>query len=189
MPAEVSQVIAWGMDLPAYRGKVYHLCDPDQVMKAKYESWLKQSAMEECIEASAGLSDKEKEANRRIVLSDLALKKYKWGGDLWSQSLQTSHGMAKLISIMLRDNKKREVNEDIVLDMLNEDNPIAPWLLGAVYIVCGMDPTMALAAGRMTFAEASKNKAESQELVNQIMKIEPGTLSVTTPNSGQVTQG
>lgn len=187
VPADVSQVLAWGMDLPAFRGKVYHLMEPDQVTKAKFESWLKQTAMQECMEASEGLSEPDRERVMKLVISDISNRQFRWGGPKWSQSMQTGGGMEKIISLLLRDQKKREVNPAIVADMLKDDDPICKWLWASFYVVCGMDPTLALAAADMTLAKASNEVKKNQELLNQIMQQTPESLSKTSPSSGTST--
>lgn len=167
-PAEMTQILAWDTDLPRYQGAVYRLRQPNGEMKARYENILKQRAMEECIAASKNLPDKEKEYNRRLILADLRNGLYRWGGPHWSEAMKSDYGMLLLIKLMLykADNQK-EVSEEQLLAMMNDDE-FAPWLLASVYVVCGMDPTMALAMGKATVAEARKEKQKNQSQLSQI---------------------
>ena len=168
-PAEMSDIIAWDVDLPKFKGTVYRLKQPTNAMKADFEKLLKQQAMEECITASEGLPASEKEFNRRLVLSDLRNKKFRWGGPYWSEVMQdVATSMSLLMSLMLRDSDDRKVTEARLQEMIQDDD-FAPWLFGAVYTVCGMDPTMALAMGKLTIAKAKEDKEQQQQAANQII--------------------
>lgn len=188
MSADLSHVLAWGIDLPEYQGRSYRLGEPTQGVKTAYEMWLKKSAMEECIEASAGLSDEDKAYNRRLVMDDMALKKYRWGGEKWKASLSTEAGISQLVLLLLEEGKrlakhKHQVNAELVAAMMN-DETVGPWLWGAVFYVSGMDPQMALAAGKMAIAGAKQQQAEMEARLKSMLNDLPASLSKTTPPSG-----
>ena len=186
MEADISMVLAWDLDLPRFRGKVYRLKQPDQAMKAAYEGLMKQKAMEECIAASRNLPADEKEYNRRLILTDLRTGKYRWGGPFWQESMQSEQGMLMLIQLMLHDKDNRPV-PDALLQSMTEDDEFSPWLIGAVYVACGTDPTLALALAKATVAEAKKTQAGNQSNLKQIID---DLLAKSSPNalsSGDIT--
>lgn len=188
MSADLTHVLAWGIDLPEYQGRSYRLGEPTQGVKASFELWLKQSAMQECIEASVGLSEEDRAYNRRLVMDDMALKKYRWGGEKWKASLTTEAGITQLVTLLLEEGKrlakhKHQITPKLVEEMMN-DEEIGPWLWGAVFYVSGMDPQMALAAGKMAIAGAKQQQAEMAEKLKSMLNDWQDSSSRTTQPSG-----
>lgn len=188
MSADLSHVLAWGMDLPNFQGRSYRLGEPTQGVKTAYELWIKKCAMEECIEASAGLSEEDKAYNRRLIMDDMTLKKYRWGGEKWKASLSNEAGISQLVLLLLEEGKrtakhKHQITANLVGEMLNDDT-IGPWLWGAVFYVSGMDPQMALAAGQMAIAGAKKAQADLAEKLNTLLNDLQASSSRTSPPSG-----
>jgi len=172
--SEVSRTLAWGIDLPEYKGKTYRLGEPTQGVKAEYEQWLKKSAMEGCNEACEGLDDESKKELRKIVLEDFGLKKYRWQGEKWQSAMRTDVGISYLMFLLLQEgertkkNGKHHITPELVTEV-QQDAGIGPWLWGAIYYVSGLDPQMALAAGEMAIAGAKTKQAEMVEKVKMML--------------------
>jgi len=172
--AEVSRILAWGIDLPEYKGKTYRLGEPTQGVKAEYEQWLKKSAMEGCNEACEGLDDETKAQLRRIVLEDFGLKKYRWQGEKWQAAMKTDAGISHLMLLLLQNGEnskksgKHPVTADLVLE-LQQDASVGPWLWGAIYHVSGLDPQMALLAGKAAISGAKTKQAEMEKKIRAML--------------------
>lgn len=173
--SEVSRLLAWGIDLPEYKGKVYRLGEPTQGVKAEYEQWLKQTAMKECIDASRGLPDADVAYNRRLLLEDIRLGKFKWHGEKWVASSGTEEGVVQMVYLLLQEGErtKQRGKNPVSLELAKElyqDRELGPWVMGTIYMESGIDPTMALAMGEMTIAGAEKSKEEIKNNLTSIME-------------------
>lgn len=174
MPADVSQVLAYGMDLPEFDGKSYRIAEPSQLIKAEYESYYKRLAMQQCIEVSQGLDDEQVKLNRKLVLEEIALKKYKWGGEFWQRSLQSEDGVCQLLLLLIKHGEaskmhdKNHITREIVERMI-VDPDVGPFVWGTIYMVSGLDPQTALLAGKMTISEAKKNQAAAREALTTLI--------------------
>ena len=162
------------MDLPEYKGKVYRLGEPTQGVKAEFELYLKRQAMQGVIDSGKGLPPGEDDKNRKLLLKDFGLGKYRWGGEVWRDSLSEQDTIEQLILLLLeegegRKNKSKHViSRELVTEMLGSDEA-GPWLMASVFMVSGMDPTMALTMAQMTFAGARTQQAEAMEKMNKLI--------------------
>lgn len=174
MPSDVSQVLAFGMDLPEFEGKSYRIAEPSQLIKAEYETYYKRLAMQQCIEVSQGLDDEQVKLNRKLVLEEIALKKYRWGGEFWQKSLQSDDGVCQLLLLLIKHGEeskkhaKNKITREIVERML-VDADVGPFVWGAIYMVSGLDPQTALLAGKMTISEAKTNQKTAQETLMKLI--------------------
>lgn len=173
MPADIDKVLGWGVDLPSFNKRSYRLAEPTQEIKAEYVAYLKRTAMEQCIESCRDLPDNQKDELRQLALRDLP--KYYWGGKLWSESLNYEPSIVYLINLLLQRGeeskpkaRRNEVTLELTRQMLN-DKEIGPWLWGGLYMTLGMDPTMALEAGKMTLNSAEQTQKTAESKLQLIM--------------------
>lgn len=178
MADEVSQTLGWGDDLPEFKGKLYRLGKPTQGVKAEYELWMKQEAMKECIDASKGLPDADIAFNRRLLLEDFRLGKYRWHGEKWIATSGTEEGMIQMIYLLLQEGERTKergrnpVSVALAKDML-EDTTLAPWVMGFIFMESGIDPTMALAIGQTVIAGAVKTREEQKNNLQTFIETLP----------------
>lgn len=179
MPEDITKVLGWGVDLPTFEKRTYRLAEPTQAIKAEYIGYLRRIAMEHSIEASRDLPDDMKDDLRRLTLRDLS--NYYWGSTSWSESLKHQPSITFLICLLLQrgeDTKpqarRNNISEELTQRMM-QSKEIGPYLWGALYMLSGMDPTMALQAGMLTLTSAEQTTiaAEKQliSIMNELRKI------------------
>lgn len=173
MPEDIGKVLGWGVDLPTFNGRTHRLAEPTQAIKAEFIAYLKRIAMEQCIEACRDLPDDQKDDMRRLCLRDLS--KYYWGSSLWSESLKHEPSIVYLVTLLLQHGeskkpkaKQREVSESDTRTMMQSEE-IGAWLWGGLYMITGMDPTMALHAGMLTMTSAEQNQKAAEAKLKSIM--------------------
>ena len=182
---EVSKCLGWGMDLPEYDGKIFRLGEPTQGVKAEFELYLKRQAMQGTIEAGKGLPPAEDEKNRKLLLKDFGLGKYRWGGEVWRDALSEQDTIEQLILLLLEEGEskktkhKHQVTREDVTKMLGSDE-IGPWLMAGVFMVSGVDPTMALAMAQMTFAGAREQQQEAMAKMEKLISPDSADQSCRT---------
>lgn len=88
-------------------GVVYKLRQPTLMEQMTYQRWLEQRARESASRA-VDIPEDERRQLLRDVTADIAAGVYEWAGPVCVKALQTPGGLAKLIHIILADQKCTE---------------------------------------------------------------------------------
>jgi len=85
-----------------FGGKTYRLREPTLIECGEYQKWLESEARASAA-ASTDLPEEDRRQLLRDVNADVAAKRYAWAGLECVLSLRSADGMAKLMSIVCRD--------------------------------------------------------------------------------------
>lgn len=83
-------------------GQTYRVRQPGQLEQGEYQAWLEQVAFD-AINRRTYQNDAEKLASLRMHDQDCAAGVYDWGGEVSVRRISTPKGLAKLLSIICRD--------------------------------------------------------------------------------------
>lgn len=121
-------------------GAIWKLRQPTLMDQMVYQRWLEQRARESASRA-VDIPEDERRQLLRDVTADIASGLYDFGGSVCCKSLQTQTGLAKLISIILADQKcteaiarrlvEKQLGEIIAVLMRDDHDPkdLAPLLV------------------------------------------------------------
>jgi len=90
-----------GEEIGPFEGKTYTLRQPTILEELEYAKYLRGRAVRTAEEA--GKTPEQKERLVLAVLDRAAAGVYDWGGEVWAKSVQTTEGLAKLLSIVMAD--------------------------------------------------------------------------------------
>lgn len=85
-----------------FEGQTYKLREPTLLECGEYQRWLESEARASAA-ASTDLPEEDRRQLLRDVNADVAAKRYAWGGPECVLSLRSPDGLAKLMSIVCRD--------------------------------------------------------------------------------------
>jgi hypothetical protein len=88
-------------------GVVYRLRQPTLMEQMTYQRWLEQRAREAAARA-VDIPEEERRQLLRDITADIAVGTFEWAGPACVKALQTPGGLAKLIAIILADQKCTE---------------------------------------------------------------------------------
>lgn len=85
-----------------YENQTYRLREPTLIECGEYQRWLESEARASAC-AAVDLPEEDRRNLLRDVIADIASKRYAWAGEECVYSLRRADGMAKLMSIVCRD--------------------------------------------------------------------------------------
>ena len=85
-----------------FDGKTYKVREPTVMEQGEWQRWMEMLAFE-AIERNLELSDERKDRALAHHYKNCSAGDYEWGSELCVRRLQTVTGLAKLMSIVLRD--------------------------------------------------------------------------------------
>jgi hypothetical protein len=99
-----------------FEGVEYRLRQPTLMEQGEYQRWLEQRAYE-AIERRDYRDPDHRERDRRNLNNDVAAGVFEWGGEVCVRAVQTPGGLARLLSVICRDQGLTEQKAKGLVDL------------------------------------------------------------------------